>query len=204
MSIAPSSIATYTAYEPVIGLEVHVQLLTASKIFCSCSTRFRRCAQHECLPGVPGHAGSVAGAEPEGGRVCHAGCDGAELPHQRNVDLRAQDYFYPDLPKATRFRNTTSRWPSMDISSTSPRALTAKVREGRPREDAKEKREVRLARKFGITRVHLERRRRQEPTKVFPTPRKDRDRPQPHWRVPLIRDRSANPTSLLPTKLTNI
>ena len=31
---------TAAGYEPVIGLEVHVQLKTATKIFCACSTRF--------------------------------------------------------------------------------------------------------------------------------------------------------------------
>src|SRR5438270_11918146 len=37
MPIAPEILAKY---EPVIGLEVHVQLLTNTKIFCGCSTRF--------------------------------------------------------------------------------------------------------------------------------------------------------------------
>ncbi len=39
--LAPEVLAKY---EPVIGLEVHVQLLTNTKIFCGCSTRSAQCA----------------------------------------------------------------------------------------------------------------------------------------------------------------
>ena len=44
-------------YEPVIGLEVHIQLLTNSKIFCGCSTRFGADANTQVCPicaGMPG------------------------------------------------------------------------------------------------------------------------------------------------------
>ena len=39
-TISASAREVLAKYEPVIGLEVHVQLLTATKIFCGCSTRF--------------------------------------------------------------------------------------------------------------------------------------------------------------------
>ena len=42
--------AVRARYEAVIGLEVHVQLLTASKIFCSCSTRFAKACGYRLCP----------------------------------------------------------------------------------------------------------------------------------------------------------
>ena len=52
-----TSVAARARYEPVIGLEVHVQLLTVTKIFCSCSTRFGEPPNTNVCPvclGMPG------------------------------------------------------------------------------------------------------------------------------------------------------
>jgi aspartyl-tRNA(Asn)/glutamyl-tRNA(Gln) amidotransferase subunit B len=88
-----------SAYEPVIGLEIHVQLATATKMFCGCELSFgeppntRTCAV--CL-GLPGSL-PVANA-----RAVHFGLMiGLALGSQlapRSVFHR-KNYFYPDLPK---------------------------------------------------------------------------------------------------------
>jgi aspartyl-tRNA(Asn)/glutamyl-tRNA(Gln) amidotransferase subunit B len=87
------------AYEPVIGLEIHVQLATATKMFCGCELSFgdppntHTCAV--CL-GLPGSL-PVANA-----RAVHFGLMiglalGSELA-PRSIFHR-KNYFYPDLPK---------------------------------------------------------------------------------------------------------
>ncbi len=124
-------------YEPVIGLEVHVQLLTATKAFCGCANRFGVGAQHQHLPGVPGAAGGAAGAEREGGRVCHAGLAGHQLRRCASApSLRARTTSIPTCPRATRSRSSTSRWPST-AGSMCPRRMAAHKR-------------------IGITRLHME------------------------------------------------
>ncbi|HEX7079085.1 MAG TPA: Asp-tRNA(Asn)/Glu-tRNA(Gln) amidotransferase subunit GatB [Candidatus Eisenbacteria bacterium] len=86
-------------YEAVIGLEVHAQLKTASKIFCGCSTRFGAAPNTQVCPvclGLPGvlpvlNERAVAFAVMTGLAV------GATI-HPRSVFAR-KNYFYPDLPK---------------------------------------------------------------------------------------------------------
>jgi aspartyl-tRNA(Asn)/glutamyl-tRNA(Gln) amidotransferase subunit B len=86
-------------YEPVIGLEVHVQLLTASKMFCRCPNRFGAPPNTLVCPICLGYPGALPSAN---GRAIDLavtlalalGC----TVHETSVFAR-KSYFYPDLPK---------------------------------------------------------------------------------------------------------
>ena len=86
-------------YEPVIGLEVHAQMLTESKIFCGCSTQFGGAANANTCPVCAGFPGvlpvlnrKVVEFAIKVGLANH--CEIA-----RSSVLARKNYFYPDLPK---------------------------------------------------------------------------------------------------------
>jgi aspartyl-tRNA(Asn)/glutamyl-tRNA(Gln) amidotransferase subunit B len=87
------------AYEPVIGLEIHIQLATATKMFCGCELSFAEPANTRTCPVCLGLPGSLPVAN---ARAVHFGLMiglalGSELA-PRSIFHR-KNYFYPDLPK---------------------------------------------------------------------------------------------------------
>ena len=87
------------AYEAVIGLEIHAQLLTATKIFCGCSTAFGAPPNAHACPvcvGLPG-ALPVLNRKAVDLAVTAAVALGCDV-HATSVFAR-KNYFYPDLPK---------------------------------------------------------------------------------------------------------
>ncbi len=86
-------------YEPVIGLEIHVQLATATKMFCGCALSFGEPPNTRTCPVCLGLPGSLPVAN---ARAVHLGLMiglalGSELA-PRSIFHR-KNYFYPDLPK---------------------------------------------------------------------------------------------------------
>jgi aspartyl-tRNA(Asn)/glutamyl-tRNA(Gln) amidotransferase subunit B len=134
VTLAPAA-AHLTEYEPVIGLEVHVQLLTATKIFCSCSTRFGDPPNTNTCPvclGLPG-ALPVLNRKAVEFAALAAAALGCRI-NETSIFAR-KNYFYPDLPKGfqiSQYDKPLAESGSIDIPSSHG------------------------SKKIGITRVHLE------------------------------------------------
>ena len=87
-------------FEPIIGLEVHTQLKTNSKIFCGCSTEFGKEPNTQVCPVCLGYPGVLPVMNEEVVRLAIKACIMMNFTINRFNKMDRKNYFYPDLPKA--------------------------------------------------------------------------------------------------------
>ncbi|MGE0322091.1 MAG: Asp-tRNA(Asn)/Glu-tRNA(Gln) amidotransferase subunit GatB [Polyangiaceae bacterium] len=124
-----------SAFEAVIGLEVHAQLLTRTKLFCGCPNRFGAEANTHVCPVCLGLPGSLPVINGEAVRLALLAALALDCKVEQKSQFARKQYFYPDLPKGYQISQFEE-----------PYCLKGKLKievEGGERE-------------IGITRIHME------------------------------------------------
>jgi aspartyl-tRNA(Asn)/glutamyl-tRNA(Gln) amidotransferase subunit B len=132
VSLAPEALAKY---EPVIGLEVHVQLLTKTKIFCGCSTRFGDPPNSNVCPVCLGLPGTLPVLNKRAVEMAMRASLALNCTVHEHSRFARKNYFYPDLPKGYQISQyelplATGGWLEIEVGG--------------------------VKKRIGITRLHLE------------------------------------------------
>jgi aspartyl-tRNA(Asn)/glutamyl-tRNA(Gln) amidotransferase subunit B len=136
MSATTLSPEVLAKYEPVIGLEVHVQLLTATKAFCGCANQFGSEPNTNICPACLGLPGSLPVLNRKAVEFAALASMALNCEVRERSVFARKNYFYPDLPKGyqiSQFDKPLAEHGWIDV----------------PAADGSTKR-------LGITRLHME------------------------------------------------
>lgn len=140
-------------FEPVIGLEVHVQLKTKSKLFCPCPTTFGEEGNRNTCPVCLGWPGSLPVVNEEALKLAIRAGLALQCQVAERIKFDRKNYFYPDLPKAYQISQY-----DMPVNGRGYVDVETKIDNGTDSSSGSGATtpERFVTRRIGITRAHLE------------------------------------------------
>jgi aspartyl-tRNA(Asn)/glutamyl-tRNA(Gln) amidotransferase subunit B len=140
MTVKSISADVLDRYEPVIGLEVHVQLLTETKAFCGCANRFGGEPNTHICPACLGLPGSLPVLNERAVEYAVLAATAINCEVREHSVFARKNYFYPDLPKGyqiSQFDKPLAEHGWIDVPALDGSGQT-------------------VTKRIGITRLHME------------------------------------------------